>query len=210
MCKTLGASVVQLSIVLIYLAYKSDIVAKQSNFLGEFIKGRKTVGAVAPSSKFLTKKMIAPIDFQKADIILELGPGNGVFTKAILERMKQTSKIFSFELNTAFYQHIFNNVDDKRLTLINDSAEKIDEYLEKHGIGKVDYIVSSLPFTVIPKEVKLTIIDKCVNQLKDDGMFIQFQYSLNAKKLLSLKFSQVKIDFSALNFPPAFVYKCKL
>ena len=83
-------------------------------------------------------------------------------------------------------------------------------HLEKHGIGKVDYIVSSLPFTVIPKEVKLTIIDKCVKQLKDDGMFIQFQYSLNAKKLLSSNFSQIKIDFSALNFPPAFVYKCKL
>ena len=56
-------------------------MAKQSNFLGEFIKERKTVGAIAPSSKFLMKKMIAPIDFQKADVIVELGPGNGVFTK---------------------------------------------------------------------------------------------------------------------------------
>ena len=71
-------------------------MAKQSNFLGEFIKGRKTVGAVAPSSKFLMKKMIAPIDFQKADVIVELGPGNGVFTKAILERMKQTIKVVFF------------------------------------------------------------------------------------------------------------------
>ena len=185
-------------------------MAKQSNFLGEFIKERKTVGAIAPSSKFLMKKMIAPIDFQKADVIVELGPGNGVFTKGILERMKQTSKLFSFELNTPFYEHISTIIDDKRLILINDTAEKIDIHLEKHGIGKVDYIVSSLPFTVIPKEVKLTIIDKCVKQLKDDGMFIQFQYSLNAKKLLSSKFSQIKIDFSVLNFPPAFVYKCKL
>ena len=73
-------------------------MAKQSNFLGEFIKERKIVGAIAPSSKFLMKKMIAPIDFQKADVIVELGPGNGVFTKSILERMKQTSKLFSFEL----------------------------------------------------------------------------------------------------------------
>ena len=185
-------------------------MAKQSNFLGEFIKERKIVGAIAPSSKFLMKKMIAPIDFQKADVIVELGPGNGVFTKSILERMKQTSKLFSFELNTPFYEHISSIIDDKRLILINDTAEKIDMHLEKHGIGKVDYIVSSLPFTVIPKEVKLTIIDKCVKQLKEDGMFIQFQYSLNAKKLLSSKFSQIKIDFSALNFPPAFVYKCRL
>ena len=185
-------------------------MAKQSNFLGEFIQERKTVGAIAPSSKFLMKKMIGPIDFQKADVIIELGPGNGVFTKGILERMKQTSKLFSFELNTPFYKHISEIMEDKRLILINDSAEEIDKHLKKHGIGKVDYIVSSLPFAVIPKEVKLKIIDKCVKQLKDDGMFIQFQYSLNSKKLLSSKFSQIKIDFSALNFPPAFVYKCKL
>jgi len=185
-------------------------VAKQSNFLGEFFKERRVVGAISPSSKFLMKKMVAPIDFQKADVIVELGPGNGVFTKGILERMKQTTKLFSFELNTPFYEHMVATIDDKRLVLINDTAEKIDEYLEQHGIGKVDYIVSSLPFTVIPKEIKLPIIDKCVKQLKDDGMFIQFQYSLNAKKLLSSKFSQKKIDFSALNFPPAFVYKCKL
>jgi len=185
-------------------------VAKQSNFLGEFIKERRVVGAISPSSKFLMKKMVAPIDFQKADVIVELGPGNGVFTKGLLERMKQTTKLFSFELNTPFYEHINATIDDKRLTLINDTAEKIDEYLEQHGVGKVDYIVSSLPFTVIPKEIKLPILDKCVNQLKEDGMFIQFQYSLNAKKLLGSKFSKIKIDFSALNFPPAFVYKCKL
>lgn len=184
-------------------------MAKQSNFLGEFLKERKVVGAISPSSKFLMKRMVAPIDFQKADVIVELGPGNGVFTKGILERMKQTTKLFSFELNTPFYEHINATISDDRLILINDTAEKIDEYLAKHGIGKVDYIVSSLPFTVIPKEIKLPIIDKCVKQLKDDGMFIQFQYSLNAKKLLSSKFSQVKLDFAALNFPPAFVYKCK-
>ena len=154
--------------------------------------------------------MVAPIDFQKADIIVELGPGNGVFTKGILERMKQTSVLYSFELNRQFYEHIDATIKDDRLILINDTAEKIQEYLAKDGIEKADYIVSSLPFTVIPKEVKIPIMNRCAKALKDDGMFIQFQYSLNALKMFQTKFSKVKLDFTPMNFPPAFIYKCTL
>ncbi len=156
------------------------------------------------------KRMIAPIDFQKANIIVELGPGNGVFTKGILANMKQTAKLFSFELNRPFYEQINSIISDDRLVLINDTAEKIGDYLLQHGIEKVDYIVSSLPFTVIPFEVKDPILNNCVKHLKDDGMFIQFQYSLNARKLLQSKFNQVKLDFTPMNFPPAFIYKCTL
>lgn len=185
-------------------------MAKQSNFFGEFLKERKMVGALSPSSRFLMKRMVAPIDFQKADVIVELGPGNGVFTKGILERMKQTTKLFSFELNRQFYDHINNEITDDRLILINDSAEKINEYLHDHGIQKVDYIVSSLPFTVIPKEIKVPIMDSCVKALDPKGLFIQFQYSLNAKKMFDSLFSEVKLDFTPMNLPPAFIYKCKL
>lgn len=185
-------------------------MAKQSNFFGEFLKERKVVGALSPSSRFLMKRMVAPIDFQKADVIVELGPGNGVFTKGILARMKQTAKLYSFELNKPFYNHINNEIDDDRLILINDTAEQIKDYLERDGIYKVDYIVSSLPFTVIPKEIKVPIMDRCVEILDPEGLFIQFQYSLNAKKMLESRFSKVKLDFTPMNLPPAFIYKCKL
>lgn len=183
-------------------------MAKKSNFFNEFLKERKTVGAVSPSSKFLMRKMIAPIDFEKANVIVELGPGNGVFTRGLLEKMKPDAKLISFELSRNFYEHINLNVRDKKLTLINDSADKLEKYLALEGIHNVDYVVSSLPLAVIPTEVKEKMLNSCVKVLGEEGKYIQFQYSLNAKKLLQTKFKDVSLKFVPVNIPPAFVYQC--
>lgn len=183
-------------------------MAKKSKFFNEFLKERKTVGAVSPSSKFLMKKMLAPINFEKAKIIVELGPGNGVFTKGLLQRMSPEAKLFSFELSENFFKHINLKIRDERLTLINDSADKLEQYLNIEGITEVDYVVSSLPLAVIPEEVKTKVLNACVKVLGAKGKFIQFQYSLNAKKLLQSKFNDVKHKFVPVNIPPAFVYQC--
>lgn len=183
-------------------------MAKKKTFISEFLKDRREVGAVAPSSKSLGRKICSYVDFDKADIILELGPGNGVFTKLILERMKPSAKLFAFETNRSFCDIMEAGIDDSRLVLINDSAEKITEYLEKNGCSEVDYVVSSLPYTVFPKVLKNKILDECVHVMKKDASYIQFQYSLNARSLLKSKFDNVIYTFSLLNVPPAFVYRC--
>lgn len=185
-------------------------MAKQANFIKEFFKEKKTVGAIAPSSKFLMKKMLKPIDFDQAKCIVELGPGNGVFTKGLLDKMRTDAKLFSFELNENFYNLINDEIKDHRLTLLNESAEHIGEILRSHQIEKADYIVSSLPLAVIPNDIKNRILDAAVNFLSPEGKYIQFQYSLNAKKLLEERFDSVKIDFTPVNIPPAFVYRCSL
>jgi phosphatidylethanolamine/phosphatidyl-N-methylethanolamine N-methyltransferase len=183
-------------------------VAKQSGFLKEFFKERKQTGAVAPSSKYLMRHMLNPIDFAKAKVIIELGPGNGVFTKGLLEKMAPDALLFSFELNTAFYEFMKTTIQDKRLILVNDSAEKMSEYLLPYHISEADYVVSSLPLAVIPDPIKTTIIEVSQSILKPEGKYIQFQYSLNAKKLLERNFKKVKVNFTAINIPPAFIYTC--
>lgn len=183
-------------------------MSKKSGFLKEFFKERKQTGAVAPSSKYLMRHMLKPIDFSKAKVIIELGPGNGVFTKGILSKMAPDAVLFSFELNTAFYEFIAKSIDDPRLILINDSAEKMEEYINKHNFRTADYIVSSLPLAVIPEDIKNKVIAVSANLLTEEGKYIQFQYSLNAKKLLEANFKKVKINFTAINIPPAFIYSC--
>jgi len=195
-------------IIFVGWTIKQGILAKKSKFFNEFLKERKTVGAVSPSSKFLMKKMLAPINFENADIIVELGPGNGVFTKGLLAKMKPNAKLFSFEISENFYDHITNKISDERLILINDSADKLEQYLLENGIEEVDYVVSSLPLAVIPDEVKEDVLNSCVKVLGNKGKYIQFQYSLNAKKLLQTKFKEVTLKFVPVNIPPAFVYQC--
>ena len=177
-------------------------------FISEFIKERKTVGAIAPSSKFLMRKMLNKIDFSKDLNIIELGPGTGIFTAEIQKRMSIKSNLFSFEINTAFYDQLNTKFNDKRIRIINDSAEKMKNYLSKENIQKANVVVSSLPLAVIPPKIKENILNSVLNILDENGIYIQFQYSLNAKKLLQSKFENIDIQFTPLNLPPAFVYNC--
>lgn len=180
----------------------------KKKFISEVLKSTGTIGALSPSSSFLAKKMLEPIQFKNAKCIVEFGPGTGVFTKKLLEKMTSDAILLAFEINPTFIEEL-KNIDDKRLIVINDSAEKIETYLNKYNHKSADYIVSSLPFAMIPDEVVHAILTNSDNALSENGKYIQFQYSLNAKKKLESYFSDVKINFTPLNIPPAFIYICK-
>ena len=65
------------------------------NFIKQFLKDKKMVGALAPSSRFLGERMLENIDFSTDKIILELGPGTGVFTDLVNKWPKTHSYLFS-------------------------------------------------------------------------------------------------------------------
>lgn len=183
-------------------------MAKKTAFLKQFWQEKKMVGAMSPSSRFLAHKMLKNIDFKKAKVIVELGPGTGVFTKKILSEMNPDAKLFVFELNDNFYIQLREEIADNRMILIHDSAEYIQKYLQEYGCLNTDYVVSSLPLANFPNKLKTTILNASYDSLKNRGKYIQFQYSLNARKSLEDRFESVHIAFTPLNFPPAFVYTC--
>jgi len=180
----------------------------KKKFISEVLKSTGTIGALSPSSSFLAKKMLEPIDFKKAKCLVEFGPGTGVFTKKILEKMNSDAILLTFEINPTFIEEL-QHIKDERLVIINDSAEKIEVYLNKYNRQSADYIISSLPFAMIPDDVVHNILTNSDTALSEEGKYIQFQYSLNAKKKLESYFSKVEINFTFLNLPPAFVYVCE-
>jgi phosphatidylethanolamine/phosphatidyl-N-methylethanolamine N-methyltransferase len=182
---------------------------KKHDFVKAFFKDAKMVGSMRPSSKSLTKKMLAGIDFEKAKTIVELGPGTGVITRKIIEKMAPDAQLFVFELHDEFYLNLNQSIDDKRVHIIHDSAEKIKEYLEKYNVHCTDAVVSSLPLANFPKSLRANVVEAAKDSLTDDGLMTQFQYSLQSKNYLKSKFKDVKINYTLWNFPPAFVYSCR-
>lgn len=176
--------------------------------LSSFVKNPKEVGAVAPSSKFLTKEIIESIDFGASRNIVELGPGLGTFTKAILEKASPKARLFCFEVNKKFCSYLEKNVVDDRLLVVNACAEKISSYFKKFNIKEADCIVSGLPFLNFPEPKKRKIIQEVRNSLSSNGRFILFQYTNGLSKLLKSQFSKVDRKFVPLNVPPSFVYVC--
>lgn len=178
-------------------------------FFLNFMKYPKEIGSVAPSSKFLTEEILKNIDFKNAKYIVEYGPGTGRITTEILRRARKDANILCFEINKKFCSYLRKNIKDKRVIVINDSAENIKKYLKKFNTPKIDCIVSGMPFSTLPDNKKSIIIKETKDTLKSNGKFVVYQFLNQIKDYLYHYFSNISTKFVPLNIPPCFVYVCE-
>ena len=112
------------------------------------------------------------------------------------------------ELNPELFKDLKAKINLPNVHIKEASADKIGEIIKELGFEKADIIISSLPLANFSVELRNSILEVVNESLNENGSFIQFQYSLNAYKNLKKLFPVVKLNFTALNFPPAFVYTC--
>lgn len=177
-------------------------------FLRRFAQSPRRIGSVAPSSKFLTKAMLDRVDWGNANYIAELGAGTGVFTREIIKRSKPDAKILVFEIDPALQKMIREEHPKHSGLSIHSDAQELMKYMHDNGMDKLDFVISSLPFTVLPPKMTIRILDAVLKALKPDGHFVAYQYSSIMKHVLQKKFSHIKTRFVMFNIPPAFVYDC--
>ena len=173
----------------------------------KLIKNIKTTGTIAPSSKVLVKDLLRPINFETSRCIIELGPGNGCVTGALLERMHPECQLICLELNDEFAAQL-SCIGDPRLHVYNACASSIRTILDELDINLVDHVVSSLPLSLIDDATVNNILASVRANLRPGGRFQQFQYSLANYGDMKPLFSNVKLRFTLRNMPPAFVYNC--
>lgn len=177
-------------------------------FFSQFLSGER-VGSVAPSSKSLALKMVKGIDFEKAKVIVELGPGTGAITKYIIERMRPETQLISVELNDKFVKTLKEDYPQENVHFVEDSVENIPQILEKYDVSDVDAFVSSLPISLFPTEMIEKLTSDMKGNLADDGVYIQYQYSLHKRKWIEANWSVLKKSITLLNIPPSIVYTCE-
>lgn len=175
-------------------------------FLREALRSFKSTGAIASSSPALIKKLIEPIPVGQDLVVVELGPGDGCVTKELLSKLGPKAKLHAFEINETFVD-LMREIKDDRLEVIAHSAEQMEDFIAPQS---VDYVVSSLPLSMIPKTVKTAILQQSQRVLRPDGRYLQYQYALQDYGLLKDYFSKVNVRFTLANLPPAFVYTCSL
>lgn len=176
------------------------------NFIKAFLRNPKQVGNFIQSSQFLADKLIEPIEFDDVKCIVELGAGTGIVTKRLLDNMPEDCTLLCFEIDHTLAKQLKADFDDPRLKVIQDSAENMARYLKKHDYSEADYIISGLPLVTLPKNTTSNILNEIRHCLKEDGKYMQLQYSLISKKRLKRIFPRLSIYFTILNVPPAFVY----
>ena len=144
-------------------------------------------------------------DLPQARTVVEFGVGTGVYTEEILERLHPEGTFLAFEIEPDLASAVSDRLMDQRLRVINDSAEHVDAYLEG---AKADYIVSSVPFTSLPTDVRRSLLEAARGALAPDGQMLVLQYSTTVLPDLERSFAAIRRRFSPLNIPPAFLFAC--
>ncbi len=191
-----------LSLAIIYDDYL--LIRMPKSFTLSAFKNIKQTGSLFRSSKFLAKKLTESLSSDQPLTVVELGAGDGVITKEILDKISPKSRLYTYEINNNFIPHLSAFKDD-RLTIFNQSVEKLRS---DFGYNDVDIIISSLPLANINKTFKEQLIRNVKFVLKDKGQFIQYQYSKNDKKILETNFKELSTQFCFFNMPPAIIYNC--
>lgn len=178
-------------------------------FARNFFANPRGVGSVIPSSRRLTERLLAAIDWRQLRTIVEYGPGTGVVTRALLARMPADARLFAFETNGEFVAFLRRTIPDPRLTVIDGSAESVKSVLAAAGVELCEAAVSSLPFSIMPPRVRLRIVAATADVLVPGAPLVGYQYSTRWVGELRREFDQVTLRFEPRNWPPAFVFTAR-
>ena len=189
--------------------------AHSALFIREFLANPFIIGAVAPSSPLLAKKMIEGVDFAHARAIVEFGPGTGAFTGQILRRKHPDCRYLAIELSDAMATAWRKRYP--QATLYQGSVANVDQICADEGIDQVDLIFSGLPWASFDDDLQERILEASMKVLRPGGQLITFGYRVGTMlpkgrrfyKRLPQYFSKVeRSDYVWLNVPPAFVVRC--
>jgi phospholipid N-methyltransferase len=179
-------------------------------YMRNFLKD-KDVASITPTSPFGVRRVCDKINFDRDNVIIEYGPGTGVFTDYLLKHMKDSSQLIVIERNENFKSILQERIHDPRATIISDTAENVLEALKSCRQSQADYIISGIPFLWIPEDIKNNILLNTRRALKDGGKFLVyqtcFQQDQHLKVYLERYFPIVKTRFEVRNIPPLRLYE---
>ena len=188
----------------------------RAKFLAAFVRRPFATGAITPSSRHLAAAMVEGMGLREADTVVELGPGTGVFTRAIQEELKPEARFLCFEINPDMASKLRDRFP--RVHIVNDSVENLNHHLEAAGRPWVDTAISGLPWAAFSQDLQERLLDATLKSLRPEGRFATFAYSGAAslpagrrfRQLLDSRFGRVvKSPIVWRNLPPAFVYRCQ-
>ena len=182
-------------------------------FFKEYIRNRRTIGAVVPSSPALARRITEAAEVWRADRVLELGPGTGALTRAIADSMPRACRYLGIELNGDFARRLSRRFPGLRFE--NAAAQEFDFDAALGTDERFDVIVSGLPWASFPPELQRAILDRVLPRLAPGGRFATFAYwgfhklpggrkfrALLHERLHGAETTRVVWG----NVPPAFVY----
>jgi phospholipid N-methyltransferase len=177
-------------------------------FATNFLRHPHMLGSIIPSSRFLVHQVLTSIDWRRARVIVEYGPGIGTFTGEILHRMRSDAQLVAIETNRDFVRFLHRTLPDPRLHVVHDSATEVQAVLMRLALPAPRYIISGIPLGSMPDPLRADIAMKSRAALEPGGAFLVYQFTARALPTLRRTFDEVRRSFERRNFPPAQLFLC--
>ena len=176
-------------------------------FFKGFLERPKEVGSIIPSSRWMERRITRTAEIATARVIVELGPGTGGTTKALLQAMGPDARLLAIEINPGFCDLLRESIDDPRLIVHHGSAADIPEALTKHELDAPDAVLSGIPFSTMPKALGISILESVKDSLAPGGRFVAYQFRDVVHTLGKKVFGPASVQLELLNVPPMRVYR---
>lgn len=185
---------------------KSAADRRAALFFQGFLRKPQQVGSVIPSSRFLERRLVKISAVRQAKTVVELGPGTGGTTHALLRALPAGSQLLAIEIDHHFAALLRREIDDPRLTVHEGSAERIAEALTRHGLPAPEVVISGIPFSTMPERVGENILRSVWSVLAPGGRFVAYQFRDRVAVLGQRLLGRPEVDLELLNVPPMRVY----
>lgn len=182
------------------------------HFVKAFLRNPIAVGAIVPSADELAVAMMDGMHLAPGDVVLELGPGTGSFTRHIGRRLPEGAQYLGIECDERFVSLLRKRYPG--FSFVQGSAEEAPRYLREAGLGDVRLVVSSLPFASFVAPLREAIIAGLDELMGPGSVFRTFQYvhayplptAVRFRRSMEERFGACHRSQAVLpNVPPAFV-----
>ena len=174
-------------------------------FIRSWIERPLSIGAVTPSGKILARTMARYVDPNSAGPVVELGPGTGPVTEALVNAGIDPARLVLVEFNPTFCRILRARYPDA--TLVQGDAYSLRRLLETLLLQPAAAVVSGLPLITKPIKMRLRLIRDAFDLMVPGAPFVQFTYSVAAP--LPKRLGGFSVEASEriwMNLPPARVW----
>lgn len=175
-------------------------------FFRGFLRYPHMVGSVVPSSRFLERRLVALAGLAQARLVVELGPGTGGTTRAMLNAMPEASKLLAVEINPHFVSLLKAN-RDPRLIVHHGSAEHVYEAIVARGLPQADAVLSGIPFSTMPAALGRRILHAVWGCIAPGGRFVAYQFRGRVAALARDIMGRPEVAIEPFNVPPVRIYR---
>jgi len=155
---------------------KKSSLADSARFIRQWVENPRLIGAVSPSGPALAKAMASYVDLKKDGPIIELGPGTGPVTQALLARGIAPERLVLVEYEQGFCHLLAERYPG--VQIVQGDAYSLKKTLQNKLSAQPITVVSSLPLLVRPERDRVELLHQAFELMGPDGLFIQFTYGL--------------------------------